>query len=225
MHRIKWSAVAVFCIAMPTCSASEVHGTITIQKGSAKVLGPSVYDLRGMAAFTAAPPAKETNLFERVAVWLEGGAVPAVPPANATIQQHNQRLEPSLVIIPVGSTVEFPNQDPVFHNIFSLSRTQAFDLGYYAEGHSRTVKFVRPGIVQVYCHVHPNMYAAVIVTSSPWFGKPSAEGEFSWPDVPLGKYRLCVWQKSMGVVHKDVVVGSAGSVRVNVAIPEESLDN
>ena len=84
------------------------------------------------------------------------------------MQQRNLRFDPDLLIVPTGSKVLFPNLDPVFHNIFSLSRTQTFDLGYYAEGKSREVVFSRPGIVQVYCHVHPEMYGVVVVTPSRW---------------------------------------------------------
>ncbi|MGI8961892.1 MAG: hypothetical protein ACR2IV_19465 [Bryobacteraceae bacterium] len=128
-------------------------------------------------------------------------------------------------MIPVGSAVEFPNFDAIFHNIFSLSHTQAFDLGYYPKGQSRIVKFPRAGIVQVYCHVHPNMYAAIVVTSSRWSGKPANDGSFSWPDVPPGTYRLMIWQKFVGIFRRDVVVPATGDVSINVAIPVEEPEN
>lgn len=226
MCTIRWSGLALLCALGSVCFASEVCGTITIQRGiSTKVVGPGVYDLRGMAAFAEVPAAKDATPFERIAVWLEGNNAAVTAPTAATVQQHNQRLEPALLIVPVGSTVDFPNLDPVFHNIFSLSRTRSFDLGYYPEGRSRTVKFDRAGIVQVYCHVHPNMYAAIIVTSSPWFGQPRADGQFSWLDVPAGKYRLYVWQKSLGVVQRNVVVPAGGSIHVNIAVPDERAEN
>jgi len=226
MHTACRSAMALVCAMLPACFGSEVSGTITIQRGvSTKVLAPGVYDLRGMAASHGSSAATKDNAFDRVAVWLESDSQAAPAPISATMQQRQQRLEPALLIIPVGSTVDFPNLDPIFHNIFSLSRTQSFDLGYYPQGRSRSVKFSRAGIVQVYCHVHPNMYGAIIVTASPWFGKPAADGAFSWSDVPAGKYRLAVWQKNVGVVHKDIVVPSVGSIRANVAIPEDDMQN
>ncbi len=109
---------------------------------------------------------------------LEGGPASPKPPVKAVLDQRDTRFDPEIVIVPTGSTVEFPNWDPIFHNVFSLSKTQPFDLGFYPKGQSRTVKFNHPGIVQVYCHIHANMYAAIIVTSSPWYAKPSADGCF-----------------------------------------------
>jgi plastocyanin len=206
--------------------ASEVSGKIVLQKKPRKqVLAPAVYDLRGMAMSDQPSGREPVNEFDRVAVWLESERDEPAPPARATMQQRNRRFEPELLVIPVGSVVEFPNFDAIFHNIFSLSRTQGFDLGYYPKGQSRIVKFPRSGIVQVYCHVHPSMYAAIVVTSSRWSGKPAQDGSFSWPDVPHGNYRLTIWQKFVGVFRKDFVVPEVGDVAINVSIPVEEPEN
>jgi hypothetical protein len=103
--------------------------------------------------------------------------------------------------------------------VFSLSKTQPFDLGFYPKGQSRTVKFNHPGIVQVYCHIHANMYAAIIVTSSPWYGKPSGDGSFSWNDVPAGHYRLSAWHKIAGLYKTEVDVPESGKVEVSIQVP------
>jgi plastocyanin len=165
------------------------------------------------------------NKFERVAVWLESDHGSVVEPVAVTMQQRNRRFEPELLVIPVGSTVDFPNLDFIFHNIFSLSRAQVFDLGYYPKGQSRRVTFPRPGVVQVYCHVHSNMYAAIVVTSSRWAGKPAQDGAFAWPDVPPGKYQLMVWQRFGGLYRKDIDVPAASGVNVTMTIPEEDRDH
>jgi len=225
MARMNIYAVVLLCAFFGQSSASEVSGRITIEKSAnSKLVGPNVYELRGIAVSNGMP-ASVPNGYERVAMWLESSSSSSHAPLTATMQQRNRELEPNLLIIPVGSTVEFPNLDPVFHNVFSLSRTQSFDLGYYPEGRTRSIKFRRAGIVQVYCHIHPNMYGVIVVTSSQWFGKPAADGTFTWADVPAGSYTLCVWQKSVGVVHKKLVVPSAGSVHVNVALPDEDSEN
>jgi plastocyanin len=206
--------------------ASGVSGKIVLQRKPRKqVLAPAVYDLRGMAMSDQRSARELANEFDRVAVWLESDHDEPGPPAKATMQQRNRHFEPELLVIPIGSAVEFPNFDPIFHNIFSLSHTQSFDLGYYPNGQSRMVKFLRTGIVQVYCHVHPNMYAAIVVTSSRWSGKPAQDGTFSWPNVPPGKYRLMIWQKFVGVFRKDVLVPETGDVAINISIPVEEPEN
>jgi plastocyanin len=205
---------------------SEVSGRIVLQKKPRKqVLAPAVYDLRGMTMPDESCGRAPVNEFDQVAVWLESHHDQPAPPAAASMRQRNRRFDPELLIIPVGSTVEFPNFDAIFHNIFSLSHTQSFDLGYYPKGQSRVVKFSRTGIVQVYCHVHPNMYAAIVVISSRWFGKPAKDGTFSWPDVPPGSYRLMIWQKFVGVFRKELVVPEAGTVSISLAIPVEEPED
>ena len=85
---------------------------------------------------------------------------------------------PDLVVVPVGSTVSFPNMDPIFHNIYSLSKPRTFDLGSYDKGETRKVMFPKPGIVDVYCHLHPNMAATIVVTPNRWYARPDRSGQF-----------------------------------------------
>jgi hypothetical protein len=94
-----------------------------------------------------------------------------------------------------------------------------FDLGYYPQGQSRAVKFNDAGVVQVYCHIHANMYAAIVVTDSPWYIKPGADGSFSFSNVPAGRYRLTVWHKIAGYRKQEVVVPDSGSVEVKISVP------
>lgn len=213
-------AVLVFGSLCPT-RASEITGKVLIDRSiSRKTVVPAVYQLRGMAiAPTTADSAGSTE-FDRVAVWVEPGAAAGhAAPVNVSMRQRNRRFEPALLVIPVGSTVEFPNMDPIFHNIFSLSSAQPFDLGYYPAGQSRRVRFDSTGIVQVYCHVHSSMYGAIVVTSSPWFGKPDRNGNFSWTGVPAGTYRLGVWQRTVGLKLKPITVPASGVLRVELVLP------
>jgi plastocyanin len=218
--------MALFCAAVSQIFASEISGKIILQKRNPeKTVAPAVYDLRGVALSSKRPAAHTANPYDRVAIWLEAKTPVPAPPIKAVMRQRNRTLDPGLLVIPVGSTVDFPNLDPIFHNIFSLSRTQSFDLGYYPEGRSRSITFPRAGIVQVYCHIHPNMYGAIVVTESRWFGKPTEDGSFAWHDVPPGAYRLCVWQKSAGIAHKAIEVPAAGAIQVSVSIPDVDPDN
>jgi len=200
-------------------AAGDVSGHAVITKRlTKKPVAPAVYSLRG-AAPTVAPEGDADNEFDRMVVWLEGGSAAPAAPTTVVMNQLNARFEPELLVIPVGSSVQFPNSDPIFHNVFSLSKAESFDLGYYPRGKSRTVKFDHSGIVQVYCHLHASMYAAIVVTSSPWFGKPAADGSFSFTDVPAGHYRVMAWHKVAGLHQTEIDVPQSGVSEVTLHIP------
>jgi plastocyanin len=226
MLRICLAIAVLITVVTSGAFAGEVSGIIIIDKRIRKKnLAPAVYDLRG-AAVPNKSPQEPRSEFDRIAVWLEPEhAAPPARPITASIAQRDRRFDPELLVVPAGSTVEFPNDDPIFHNIFSLSRTQSFDLGYYPKGQSRSMKFQRPGIVQIYCHVHPNMYAAVVVAATPWFGKPGPDGAISWKDVPAGAYRMMAWHKIAGLYRKNVVVSSEAPVSVTLSIPVDEDQN
>lgn len=206
--------------------ASQVRGRIAVEpKMARKTLAPAVYELRGISVPNRTLPSGGNPTALRVAIWLDGPRLSSPAPVRVAMRQQDRRLVPDVLIVPVGSTVEFPNLDPIFHNIFSLSPTRSFDLGYYPEGKSRNVIFSRTGIVQVYCHIHPEMYGVVVVTSSQWFARPASDGTFLWPDVPPGTYRLMIWQKSAGIMARNLSVPDSGTVDVRIALPEEAADN
>jgi plastocyanin len=207
--------------------AGDVHGVALVTKRlSKRALSPIVYNLRGTAAPVLARDLEPVNEFDRMVVILEadkdGPRLSPKPPVTETLNQKGARFDPDLVIVPVGSTVEFPNSDPIFHNVFSLSKAQPFDLGYYPQGQRRSVKFNNPGVVQVYCHIHANMYAAIVVTASPWYQKPSPDGSFSFSDVPAGRYRLTAWHKIAGPHKVNVQVPETGSVDVTIRVPVDA---
>jgi plastocyanin len=207
--------------------AGDVHGrALVTRRLSKKTLSPIVYNLRGTATPLAPRDTEPVNEFDRMVVILEpdkSASKPSPkPPVTETLNQQGARFEPDLIVVPTGSTVEFPNLDPIFHNVFSLSKVQPFDLGYYPEGQSRAVKFNSPGVVQVYCHIHANMYAAIVVTASPWFQKPSPDGSFSFSNVPAGRYRLTAWHKIAGLHKVNVEVPETGAVDVTIRVPVDA---
>jgi plastocyanin len=210
-----------------TAQAGDIHGVALITKRlSKKALSPIVYNLRGTAAPAAPREAEVVNEYDRMVVILEPAKDAPKPapkaPVTEILNQQGARFEPDLIAVPVGSTVEFPNSDPIFHNVFSLSKAQPFDLGYYPQGQKRSVKFNNPGVVQVYCHIHANMYAAIVVTASPWFQKPSGDGSFSFSNVPAGRYRLTAWHKIAGLHKVDVDVPETGNVDVTIRVPVDA---
>src|SRR5215831_15090682 len=100
--------------------------------------------------------------------------------------QRDQSFDPRVLAVAVGTTVEFPNADPIFHNVFSVSPVKRFDLGRYPKGHSKRVTFDKPGLVNVYCEIHTNMAAYVLVLPHHAFAQPGADGAFALPDLPPG---------------------------------------
>jgi len=130
MSRIGGYVVALLYTFSGNMPASQVSGKITIEKRvTKKTVAIAVYDLRGMAVRDGVSAGQNSNEFDRIAVWLDSAVASAASPVTATVQQQNRRFEPDLLVIPVGSTVNFPNLDSIFHNVFSLLLTQSFDLG------------------------------------------------------------------------------------------------
>ena len=154
----------------------------------------------GEVELRQASPAHSTEASE-VVVWLVPNA--SVQRISTTTQkthyrlvQRNKRFEPRLLVIPVGSVVDFPNADPWFHNVFSLYRGKRFDLGLYQAGAQRSVKFDRIGPSYLFCNIHPEMTGVVLVVDTDSFGISDKAGRFSIPDVPPGRYTLHVWYET-----------------------------
>jgi len=144
-----------------------------------------------------------------VVVWVEGPDV-TPQPAQATIEMKDKRFDPDLVVVPVGGSVAFPNLDPILHNAFSLSGENRFDLELYKKPESRSQTFQHPGIVRVYCNIHPQMSAYVVVRDNPYWARASGEGRFSIADVPAGTWTVMAWHPRAKEVTKSVTVTETG---------------
>jgi plastocyanin len=132
-----------------------------------------------------------------VVAWLTpvSGTVTPSLPGHFRLVQKNKQFEPHLLVIPVGSAVDFPNQDPFFHNVFSLYNGKRFDLGLYEAGTSKAVQFDRVGVSFIFCNIHPDMSAVVLTMVTPYYAVANAAGEMAIRNVPDGKYRLKVWHE------------------------------
>jgi plastocyanin len=130
-----------------------------------------------------------------VVVWL----TPAQPQATAVaaplarLVQKDKRFSPHVIAIRVGSEIEFPNQDPFFHDVFSIYRGKPFDLGLYESGTSRKVRFSQPGVSYIFCNIHPEMSAAVVAVPTPYFAVTAADGSFQIGHLAPGKYKMEFW--------------------------------
>ena len=137
-----------------------------------------------------------------VVVWLTPVDSPAprpVPRTNLRLIQKNKEFSPHLLVVPTGSSVDFPNLDPFFHNVFSLFNGKRFDLGLYEAGTHRSVTFDREGVSYIFCNIHPEMGAVVVALSSPWFAISDANGSITIRDVPPGRYRVQTWSEQLAL--------------------------
>ena len=143
------------------------------------------------------PSVSKQKDYSGIVVWLEPLAQPAALAriGSFTMRQKNKRFQPHVLVIPVGSTVDFPNSDPIFHNAFSNFSGQPFDTGLYPPGTSHKVRFRREGVVRVFCNIHSNMSAVIVVVNSPYFASTAKDGKFRLDGVAPGEYKLRVWHE------------------------------
>jgi len=217
------------CTPAQTCATAtsqDVTGTILIKKKLTKpsvTAAVSVYQ-RGASVELGKDAVEDPLSYERsrVVIYLEGPTpsdpAPAKPP-TLSMQQLNRRFTPDLLVVPVGATIQFPNMDPIFHNIFSLSKPKSFDLGAYNKGESRSVVFTKPGVVYVYCHLHPNMEATIVVTPNRWYARSDPSGQFRIPNVPPGHYTVVAWHKAAGFFRKQIVIEPGHGAVADFFIP------
>jgi len=152
-------------------------------------------------AWTGGRHGRKRNEVPQAVVWLTpvGAPAPEWKPASGTapkLVQKNKSFSPHLLVVPVGSVVEFPNHDPFFHNVFSLFDGKRFDLGLYEAGSTRNVHFDKPGISYIFCNIHEEMSAVVITLPTPYNAISNQHGEVVIPNVPAGRYVLRVWYEA-----------------------------
>ena len=170
------------------------------------------------------PQIDSASPVRRVVVYLD--SVPSESHAGhpsgtgQTMEQRNERFVPHVLPVLVGTPVGFPNRDPFFHNVFSLSGAKSFDLGRYAQNESRSVRFDKPGVVQVFCHIHSDMRAYIVVLDNPFFTVPDENGRFTLDGVPPGRYRLVGWQERAHPVTQMVTVEAGSTVVMDITIPD-----
>jgi plastocyanin len=136
------------------------------------------------------------------------GTAPTRPAAPATIEQKSKTFVPRVLAVPVGTEVRFPNRDSIFHNVFSLSQGNAFDLGLYRSGDSKSRALAAPGLVRVFCNIHPQMTAVLVATPSPWLAVAARDGTFRI-ELPAGRYRVTALSERAAAVTAEVAVAGA----------------
>lgn len=152
-----------------------------------------------------------------VAVWIDGApAKAAARKAPVVLDQRNLRFSPAVLAVPVGTTVVMPNNDRVFHNVFSFHDGKVFDLGVYPSGASKTVVFDRPGLSRIFCNIHPDMAAYVIAVESTLVAVSGAGGAYAIPGVPAGVHTYHAWRPGAAITTGTVELGRDGAADVQL---------
>jgi len=157
-------------------------------------------------------PGEPTTDFASTVIYLapKDSARLRTRPVPATITMTGRAFAPHVRVVTPGSKVEFPNQDPFSHNIFSSTPGQVFDLGLYGSGRSKDAVFRRAGAYPVYCNIHPRMVSFVVVSPSPWYAQAGNDGRWSIEGVPAGEYVLTVWHERAPVATQPITVPATG---------------
>jgi plastocyanin len=146
------------------------------------------------------------------------GAQPRSGEAPFEMVTRNKQFTPRLLVVPRGSRVRFPNQDPILHNVFSVSPDNAFDMGLYRTGPGKEKRFEKPGLVRVFCNVHHDMVAYILVLDTPYYGAPAGGGEFTLSGLPRGKGKLTVWHEQTDPWTAEVELPRKGDLLARVEV-------
>ena len=211
------SATALLASGSATArDTGRVEGRVSITIPVSTAPPSAAYGARRVERPAARIGAEVSN----VVVFIQDPPKPAqLPATRARILQENETFIPRVVAITRGSTVDFPNGDPFFHDVFSLSRSATFDLGSYPKGQTKSHVFRRAGLVKVYCHIHSHMSASIMVFDHPYFTIPKADGTFALDAVPEGNYQISAWHERIGE-HKQAIRVEAGRTsEISFALP------
>jgi plastocyanin len=221
--RVMALAVALVLLEAPAARAphaaasGSIRGRVELRHvASSPERRPTVSDL-------ASPAPLDATDYLKSVVYLETAPraafdQPDASSRHAVMDQRNETFVPHLLAITTGTTVDFPNSDHIYHNVFSLSKTKTFDLGRYAAGRSRSVTFDRPGIVRVFCDIHSHMNAFILVFNHPYFTITEADGRYRIDNIPPGNYNVVAWNEGLSSDPRPVTVPDGGTTELDFAL-------
>jgi plastocyanin len=221
--RAAFVSIAFALVSAATSGQPSTSGTIT---GHVKLtshvrgtpLPSNAYEPRSVNRKAASTIPELRN----VVVYLKDVTVRgSLPTTHGAITQEHEAFTPRVLPVTRGSSVDFPNADPFFHNVFSLSGAATFDLGRYPQGKTVSRTFSKAGLVKVYCHIHSQMTATILVLDHPYFAVPELDGSFSLPNVPSGRYTIVGWHERVGERTAAVQVEDGGTATVDFSLPVE----
>ena len=209
------------CAPASACALqANRSGTIdgSVRLTAAPVSDPPRLSPYSRQRYGAPQSARQVASIEDVVIWVSTAPPGRPSPRPAIVDQRDLAIVPRVTVITRGTQVDFPNSDDVFHNIFSLSDAKPFNLGRYAPGESRSVRFAEAGIVRVFCDIHSDMGGVILVLEPGAFTRPSADGNYRLEGLPPGRHTVVAWHESMGADSVVVVVSDAASARADFAL-------
>ena len=210
LNRVAWPALTLVLLVGPSSPAAPGQGAI---RGRVELQeAPRDLEPRPNAADLGLHTTHGPTDRRRSVVYLDPApraAFDARDEPRARMDQRNETFVPHVLAIVAGTTVEFPNNDFTFHNVFSLSKAKTFDLGRYAAGRSKSVRFDKPGIVRVFCEIHAHMSAYILVFSHRYFAVTDEDGRYRIPNVPPGAYNIVAWHETSPPVTRRVTIVDA----------------
>jgi plastocyanin len=216
----------VTATAEETDNGGVIQGTVRITEK----LAEQRMRFRLYPGFHPAPPPANPDTrddeYRNIVIYIKSDTplAPQEPAGDQVFRmtQEGETFRPHVLPIPAGSTVEFPNLDPIFHNVFSLSAIRTFDLGRYPQGDSKSVQFDTPGLVPVFCHIHSDMSAVILVMENPYFTVPGTDRRYRIANVPPGTHTLVAWHERSEPVEHTVQVKAGETLELNLAVPIEN---
>ena len=212
---LSFVSFVTFVSSVPAARNGVIRGRVEVRRVMPQVeRRPGVTDL-------GAPAARDVDDRMRSVVYLESAprrAFELDEGGRAVMDQRNETFVPHLLAIMTGTTVDFPNSDKFYHNVFSLSKPARFDLGRYSAGHSRSIRFDRPGIVRVFCDIHSHMSAYILVFTHPFFARTDDDGRYTIPNVPPGTYSIAVWSEAGQADPQLITMTDGGSVEASFRV-------
>lgn len=204
--------------------AGNVQGKVRIRSAlRKKPVGTAVQVLRygqEPESYEAGPaPASEpVDEVRNVVVYLVKAPCASATPKPGRVVQKDRAFVPYVLPVRAGATVAFPNMDPIYHGVYSVSPTRKFTLPEYPRGESRSITFEQPGVVELFCGIHPHMNAYILVLPNDRFVQPGAGHTWKLADVPAGRYTLKAWHPRLESVTRSIVVEESGTLTVDLTL-------
>lgn len=193
MLRISYFVVVLIGFTPAWVKAGNLHGKISCQE-----------------------EIKETQA--AAVVWVEGLKDEKPQSTQPVLSQSGLQFLPRVLAVPVGQTVQFPNEDDVSHNVFSLSEAKKFKLGIYPKGESRDVTFEKVGVIDLFCSIHRHMHAVIVVTPSSHFCQTEIGKDYKIENIPAGKHTLKIWNSKLKVITKEIEMPQSGDLELNLSL-------
>jgi len=209
-------------VSVPRAGAGVIHGQMQVPEPP-PAPQRTAQPYAGGASSMAQPRVPVRGSPQDAVIYIESiptgvDSVLPEPSGRPRLAQQDQSFVPRVVAVPSGGAVDFPNLDPIYHNVFSVSPAKRFDLGRYGRGKSKSVTFKKPGLVNVYCDIHSNMEGFILVVPNRALARPDAAGRYALPDLPPGRYTLVAWHPDLATVRREVTVPESGDVVLDLSL-------